>query len=172
MRHFVGFFILMGSITAANRIAGAGDSSAPASAGVPVRFTLDRPSYVTLVIDDGSGNRVRTLLSSARLPGGDSTVWWDGCDEGRRDSSGALVRHRVTAGTYHARGLVHDGVRMRYEFTVNNPGTPPWKTLNGSGGWLADHTPPADVLELPTGARAPEGKTRGPGSWSARARAR
>ncbi len=100
-------------------------------------------------------------MSRPRLPGGAQTIWWDGCNEGRRDASGAMVRRRVAPGTYEARGLVHDGIVMRYELTVNNPGTPPWKTLDGSGGWLADHTPAADIIELPRGTRAPQGKTNG-----------
>lgn len=157
----LGAAVLLGQLAADRTMTAAGEPPSLPRAGVPVRFTLERPAYATLVIDDAAGNRVRTLVSSVRLPSGENTAWWDGCDEGHRDPSGSLVRRRVDPGTYHVRGLVHDGIVLRYELTVNNPGVPPWKTLDRSGGWLADHTPPADILELPLGARAPQGKTAG-----------
>jgi hypothetical protein len=131
------------------RPAGFGPSSQPA--GIPVRFRLDRASTVTLIIEDAAGNRVRNLIAEARLPGGENTVWWDGYDDGEWDRGRNLVRHRVARGTYRVRGLAHGGIRMRYEFPVYSPGTPPWKTRDGSGGWLADHSPPADLLFLPEG---------------------
>lgn len=123
----------------------------PSRSGIPIRFRLDRESFVTLVVEDADGNRVRNLIAEARLPGGENTVWWDGYDDGEWDQRHNLVRRRVPPGTYRVRGLAHDGIRMRYEFSVDSPGTPPWKTRDGSGGWLADHSPPADVLFLPRG---------------------
>ena len=126
-----------------------GPSSNPG--GIPVRFRLDRPGNVTLVVEDAGGNRVRNLIGEARMPGGENTAWWDGYDDGEWDEAHNLVRHRVPPGNYRVRGLVHDGIRMRYQFSAYSPGTPPWKTKDGSGGWLADHSPPADVLFLPEG---------------------
>jgi hypothetical protein len=120
-------------------------------AAIPIRFRLDQERLVTLVVEDARGNRVRNLVAEARLPGGGNTVWWDGYDDGDWDRGHNLVRRRVPAGTYRVRGLAHSSIHMRYEFPVYSPGTPPWKTKNGSGGWLADHSPPADVLFLPTG---------------------
>ena len=131
----------------------------PHPAGIPIRFRLDRECLVTLVVEDAGGDRVRNLIAEARLPGGENTVWWDGYDDGDWDGDHNLVRRRVRAGTYRARGLAHDGIRMRYEFSAYSPGTPPWKTRDGSGGWLADHSPPADVLFLPGGG-APRSRGR------------
>ncbi len=37
---------------------------------IPVQFTLDAPGYVTLVIDDAKGNRVRNLVSDTWFRGG------------------------------------------------------------------------------------------------------
>lgn len=134
------------------------------SAGLPVRFVLDKPGYVTLVIEDTHGRRIRNLISETLLPAGENTVVWDGYDEGaRREGEGDpwehdLTRHRVPPGTYTVRGLVHDRLTLRYEFSVNSPGTPPWKTKDGSGGWLADHSPAGDILFLPAGTPAPNGK--------------
>jgi sugar lactone lactonase YvrE len=127
-------------------------------AGIPVRFRLDRPAFVTLVVEDAAGNRVRSLLAETRLPAGENTVYWDGYDDGTRGRKGKLIRRRVLPGTYRLRGLTHDGIRMFYEMTVDNPGSPPWATRDGSGGWLADHSPPADILWLPEGVPAPNGK--------------
>ena len=47
---------------------------------------------------------------------------------------------------------------MRYEMTVNSSGMPPWPTKDASGGWLADHSPPGDILCLSDGIRVPNGK--------------
>lgn len=128
--------------------------------GIPIRFRLDSPGLATIVIEDEAGNRVRNLVAEARLPSGEDVVWWDGFDEGERDSSGDLVRRRVAPGRYRARGLVHDGVHLRYEFPLYGPGDPPWKTKDGRGGWLADHSPPADVLYLPARSGSPYGGGR------------
>ena len=127
------------------------------SNGVPVHFTLDKPGYVTLVLEDARGNRVCNLLAETYLPAGPHTVVWDGYDVGEAGGKGGLVRHKVAAGTYHIRGLAHDRIQMRYEFSVNSPGSPPWFTTDGRGGWLADHSPPADALFLPAGNGSPYG---------------
>jgi hypothetical protein len=127
--------------------------SSTVCAGIPIRFRNNRECCVTVVIEDAEGNRVRNLVAETRLPAGENTVWWDGYDDGEWDRDHNLVRHRVRPGTYRVRGLAHDGIRMRYEFSVYSPGTPPWKTRDGSGGWLADHSPPADVLFLPDGGQ-------------------
>jgi hypothetical protein len=110
------------------------------------------------VIEDSKGNRVRNLIAETRLPGGQNTVYWDGYDDGTRTENGEVVRHRVPPGPYRVRGLTHDGLTLTYEMTVDNPGRPPWTTRDGSGGWLADHSPPGDILYLPGGVPAPNGK--------------
>lgn len=137
---------------------GPGAESKPANLGVPVRFHLETPSLLTLVIEDERGDRVRNLIAETPLPAGDHTISWDGYDDGSRDDKGDLTRRRVPAGTYHLRGLTHDGIRMVYEMAAYNPGRPPWATKDRSGGWLADHSPPADVLYLPQGILSPNGK--------------
>jgi hypothetical protein len=139
-------------------------AQAPA-AGIPITIDLPKAGMTTVVIEDARGNRVRNLVSELYLPAGRSVVTWDGYDEGVRSEAGEgdiwkhdLTRRRVGPGTYTIRGLVHDPLSLRYEFSVSSPGTPPWKTTDGTGGWLADHTPPADILYLPQGTPAPNGK--------------
>lgn len=128
-----------------------------ASAALPVRFRLDKAGYVTLVIEDAKGNRIRNLLGETYLPAGQHTVSWDGYDEGEIREGGDVLRHRVSLGTYRLRGLVHNKLHLCYEFSVYSPGSPPWNTKDGKGGWLADHSPPADVVFLPSGSGSPYG---------------
>ncbi len=49
----------------------------PKAGSIPVRFSLDAASYVTLVIEDASGNRVRNLIAETKLPAGDNLFYWD-----------------------------------------------------------------------------------------------
>ncbi|MDQ2799081.1 MAG: hypothetical protein M3Y13_05495 [Armatimonadota bacterium] len=147
--------LLLGSIAP-------GRAAAPGS--IPIIVTLPKAGLTTIVIEDAKGNRVRNLIAETPLPAGKTTLYWDGYDEGVRGGGNGdiweqgLTRHRVPPGTYTVRGLVHDRLALRYEFSVNSPGTPPWKTADGSGGWLADHSPAGDILCLPQGAPAPNGK--------------
>ncbi len=128
--------------------------------GILIPFTLDAPGYVTLVIEDDEGRRVRNLTAGARYPAGSHTIYWDGYDVGKavKYKTGNvgtrydIRRRRVAPGVYRVRGLVHEGLTMRYEMAVQSPGTPPWHTRDGSGAWLADHTPPNDIVFLPGGS--------------------
>ena len=130
---------------------------------IAVRFHLDEPGYVTLAIDDANGSRVRNLVSETRFPAGDNVAWWDGADDWGRDRDAAkhglyhIPAQPVAPGTYHARGLVHQGLDLRYEFSIYNSGNPAWETADTSGGWLTNHTPPQAVVFVP-GDKAPAGK--------------
>src|SRR5262249_31277033 len=86
-------------------------------------------------------------------------VWWDGLEETNTrivvipgkalyyQIDGALV----SAGEYRVRGLTRQAVTAKYKFAVySGDQSPPWKTTNGRGGWLADHTRPAAALFLPS----------------------
>ncbi len=133
----------------------AGGAEPPA--GVPVGFTLDRPGYVTLVIEDEQGRRINNLINDTFFEAGDHTIYWDGYDVGDkqgREENFEVRRHLAEPGTYRARGIVHDDVKLRYRASAQSPGTPPWKTGAGDGGWLADHTPPQSAMFLPAGTPA------------------
>ncbi len=132
-----------------------GSGIAVAGEGIPVAFTLRKPGFVTLVIDDADGRRICNLLNDTFFPAGNHAVWWDGYNAGDKQSKEDgfdVHRHRVAPGRYVARGLSHEDITLRYETAVQSPGDPPWHTPDGSGGWLADHTPPIDVLYLPGGS--------------------
>ncbi|MGI4791002.1 MAG: YncE family protein [Janthinobacterium lividum] len=137
----------------------AASSQSVSGTGIPVTFHLEKPGCVTLVAEDAqTGRRVANLLAETPLPAGDHRVVWDGFDAGMEVRGRGWVRRRVMPGTYRLRGLVHDSLHLRYEFPVYSPGTPPWKTPDGAGAWLADHSSPSAVLYLPPHSGSPYGK--------------
>jgi hypothetical protein len=130
---------------------------------IPIRFNLATPGFVTLVIDDANGNRVRNLVSDRWFEAGANTVWWDGTDDLSRNPDAAehgvylIPTHFVAPGSYRVRGIVHQAIDLRYEFSIYNAGHPAWETADTRGGWLTNHTPPSAVLFLPP-EKAPGGK--------------
>jgi len=130
---------------------------------IPVRFNLDAPAYVTLVIDDAQGNRVRNLVSDTLFQAGPNTVWWDGTDDLSRNPDAAthgvylIPTHFVAPGHYQVRGISHKTIDLHYEFSIYNGGHPAWETADHKGGWLTDHTPPQATLFVPA-EKAPGGK--------------
>lgn len=124
---------------------------------IPVRFKLDKPGYVTLVVEGMSGKRVRNLVSETFFPAGDNVVWWDGTDDLGRDVDAArhglyrIPTKFVVPGAYKVRGLVHDAISLNYEFPVYTGGNPPWSTPDHAGAWLSNHTPPQAALFVPAG---------------------
>jgi hypothetical protein len=125
---------------------------------IAVTFRLREPGFVTLAIDDADGRRVRNLVSETPFPAGANTVWWDGLDDLGRDPDAAahaiyhIPGRFVAPGRYAVRGLVRQAVDLRYEFTVYNPGRPPWHTKSRKSEWLTNHTPPGTLCFLPAGA--------------------
>jgi hypothetical protein len=124
---------------------------------IALPFRLARPGFVTLVIDDAAGNRVRNLVAETRYPAGDNIAWWDGLDDRGRDYD-AAEHHQyripgalVPPATYRVRGLVRDELSLTYEFSFYTNGKPPWETADGSGQWLGNHTPPQAAWFVPAG---------------------
>lgn len=130
---------------------------------LPVRFMLKEAGFVTLVIEDPAGRRVRNLVSETSFPAGDNVAWWDGTDDLGRDAEAA--RHGVyhvpgafvAPGAYRVRGLFGKAVSLHYEFPVYTAGRPAWNTEDHTGAWLANHTPPSSALFVPA-ERAPGGQ--------------
>ena len=112
------------------------------SGGIPFTFKLDKPAYLTLVVETPAGIRVRNLVAETLFPTGTNTLTWDGYDDDGR---------LIAPGDYRIRGLRHDGLRLTYEFSVNTPGNPPWFTKDHSGAWMADHSLPASAVFLREG---------------------
>lgn len=132
---------------------------------IPIRFHLEAPGYVTLVIEDVNGKRVRNLVSETSFPAGENVAWWDGLDDLGRDTKAAehalyhVPGKFVSPARYTVRGLVRPEIDLRYQFTAYNPGDPPWHTGDRASEWIANHSPPSAVLFVPEN-RAPvrEGK--------------
>ena len=143
--------------------AGTGSTPQLPNPPIPVHFTLNAPAYVTLVIDDAQGNRVRNLVSDTLYPAGSNTVWWDGSDDLGRTPDAAehgvyLIPTRFVApGRYQVHGLTHQAIDLHYEFSVYSAGHPAWSTTDGTGGWLTNHTPASGALFVPAN-KAPGGK--------------
>jgi hypothetical protein len=124
---------------------------------VPIRFHLDEPRTVTLVLEDTEGRRVRNLVGAGSFQAGDHTVWWDGMREDGVEElhvSGVARFNRqryavAQPGSYRVRGLSRGPLDLKFEFTPYTAGSPPWKTKDGSGGWFHDHSPPSDILWVP-----------------------
>ena len=134
--------LTLAAVTAALALTAPAAPAADGDGVLTVPFTLDAPAYVTLVIDDAEGRRVRNLIAETRFPAGPQAVVWDGFDDSGR---------RVEPGAYQVRGLRHEGFRLYYEFSVNSAGNPPWFTDDRSGAWMADHSLPAAAVFLPRG---------------------
>lgn len=108
----------------------------------PVTFNYTMPfdGFVTLVIENELGQRVKNLIGMAQRTGGPQVDSWDCTDE-----EGRLV----TPGNYRWRGLIHQGIEPVYEASFGSAGIPPWDTADNSGSWLSDHNPPVAVAAGP-----------------------
>ncbi|HEY3294147.1 MAG TPA: FlgD immunoglobulin-like domain containing protein, partial [bacterium] len=113
-----------------------------ADSQLELRYTLPSAGFVTLVIDDAHGRRVRNLIGAAPRGAGAHTELWDGADDQGQP---------VPAGPYRWRVLRHNGVGIEYLLSYGNPGTPPWATADSKGGWGADHTLPQAAITIPGG---------------------
>lgn len=130
-----------------------------APAGQPpiaIPFTLTKAGFVSLVIENNEGIRVRNLLAETWFPAGKNTMYWDGLDDLGRDRDAA--RHGlyhvpgkfVEPGKYRVRGIVRDSIKPFYEFATYSTGNPPWRTpTDHTGAWLANHTPPQAAVFVP-----------------------
>jgi hypothetical protein len=130
---------------------------------IPIRFKLPEEGFVTLVIEDSQGRRIRNLIAETKFAAGENTVWWDGMNDWQRDTEASrhglyhIPAQFVQPGAYQVRGLWRKQVNLRYEFSIYNAGSPAWETADSTGAWLANHTPPCAALFVP-GDRAPGSK--------------
>ncbi len=108
----------------------------------PVTFAITVPpghKFVTVVVDNEQGLRVRNLLDAVEVSklGGkaDATepqrlsVEWNGMNDDGQP---------MPDGTYRIRGCSHAGMKLVYEYSFLNPGSPPWE-LYPNSGWGGDH---------------------------------
>ncbi len=130
---------------------------------IPVKFVLNEPGFVTLVVEKHDGQRVRNLVSETYFPAGKNVVFWDGTDDLTRDTDAAkhgvyhIPARLVEPGEFRVRGLTRGAIEPRYEFSVYSAGSPAWNTPDKTGGWLSNHSPPQAAVFVP-GAKTPSGK--------------
>lgn len=134
------------------------DLAPPAERGVvPISFTLPQPGKATIQILDQDGAVVQNLVAGHPFASGDHTVRWDlsTLDDwspyAHPAGHDAPPTHDLAAaGRYRWRGLWHPGLSLGYRCTFNpvKPHGVGWITADRSGGWLADHTPPQDVVRV------------------------
>lgn len=133
------------------------DAEVPEGGGIPVKFTLKEPGFVTLVVEDAQGMRVRNLISETEFPAGENQVFWDGLDDLARDTKAAAFSAYhvpgkvVPVGEYTIRGLVRPKIGLTYELAPYTNGKPAWFTQDKASGWLTNHSPPQGLLFVPAG---------------------
>ena len=122
---------------------------------IAVPFTLPEAGWVTLVIEDAAGKRVRNLIADTWFDKGSHVVPWDGSDDLTRDPSAPshglyyIPTHFVAPGGYRVRGLYRKQIDVKYEQGVYTAGSTPWETADKAGGWLSNHAAPQAVLYVP-----------------------
>ena len=116
----------------------------PPDRPLPLAFTYTLPedTECTIQIFNEKNENVRMLVPQQQRLGGPNTERWDGCDD-----TGNLL----SAGTYTWRGIYHAPVKAEYRFSVHNAGQPPYPTVDGKGGWGADHGKPQAVCAFDDG---------------------
>lgn len=157
-KNWRGRAFLVGAVASLILVVNLTAADAPVHPPISIRFNLPEAGWVTLVIDDANGKRVRNLVAETRFEAGDNVVWWDGTDDLLRDPE--AYRHGVYSvpaefvkpGSYRVHGLYRKDINLRYEFSVYNAGNPAWETADRTGAWLANHTPPSAVLFVPESA--------------------
>lgn len=110
----------------------------------PLEFSYELPvaGEVTLQLVDEKKLVRRTLLAQQPRKAGPNTEKWDGLDDWGQP---------LEPGSYQLRGIVSDPIRGEYLFSLHNSGQPPYRTVDQSGGWGADHGEPASVSALADG---------------------
>ncbi|HEX3314847.1 MAG TPA: hypothetical protein VHR72_08160, partial [Gemmataceae bacterium] len=122
---------------------------------IAVPFTLPEAGWVTLVIEDEHGKRVRNLIADTWFDKGSHVVPWDGSDDLSRDPSAPshglyyIPTHFVAPGNYRVRGLYRKQIDVKFEQGVYTAGSTPWETADKTGGWLSNHAAPQAVLYVP-----------------------
>jgi hypothetical protein len=132
---------------------------------ITVTRTLPRAGYVTAVLEDTLGNTLLEVTSSefraagpqsfTFLPYKKDRVFYDLYDKISTNQDSVKnaglytwVDSVLTPGQYLFRLVLRDSIYSTFEGDPTQTGNPPWHTLDGKGGGLADHNPPMGVACL------------------------
>ncbi|HEY3417649.1 MAG TPA: FlgD immunoglobulin-like domain containing protein, partial [Armatimonadota bacterium] len=112
------------------------EASLQTRGGLAYRYTIPAEANVTLGVYDNQGHLLRWITRGAHRRAGTNVEYWDGLDQWGKP---------LAAGTYQVKGIAFPPVGLDYQFTIGNPGTPPWPTSDNKGDWLADESSPQGV---------------------------
>lgn len=108
-----------------------------------IKLNLPEKGIVSMAVDGTDGRRARNFPARLEMDAGEHAVGWD-----LKDEAGGFV----SPGSYTWKAITHPGLKLTYEMTpypnieMVAKGNSPWLNgKSGSGGWLADHTPPRAV---------------------------
>ena len=107
------------------------------SGAIPVKLEVPADAKAfTLVIEDGTGARVRNLLGD-----GDPELYGIGVKDGKRTVEVAWdglddAGKPVEPGNYQIRGLSRGAITAEYDMCFHNPGTPPCGSTKPSSSHL------------------------------------
>jgi hypothetical protein len=99
----------------------------------PVTYHMPEDGQLSLGLYDKDGELIRWLVQDEFRRAGDHREVWNGFDQWER---------KVVPGTYTVKGICHAPLKLDYLLTVDNPGQPPWPTVDGHGDWLSDEGNP------------------------------
>jgi hypothetical protein len=92
-------------------------------------YQLPYAADVSLGVFDQQGRLLRYLAKNESRSANTNVESWDGLDQW-----GELI----PSGDYTLKGVYHKPLKIKYLMSAVNPGTPPWWTADGKGGWLSD----------------------------------
>lgn len=138
-----------------------GGEPALAAGVVPITFSLPQPGKVSIQILNEQDEVVEHLLTGHDFPAGENTAWWDlrtlhdywppfvPAADHATDLFPGLPK-MAPPGAYRWRGIWHPGLSLHYRhsyYPLKQHGIA-WITADTTGGWLADHAPPQDVVRV------------------------
>lgn len=117
-------------------------ASVPAKAGVPIDFEMPFDGAATIQVRDAEGRVVANPVTDQKFSRGKQRVMWNLTD---------LMGNPISdPGAYTWRGVAIPPLRLEYRHSYYPLGLPKdrrtWKTVDKTGGWLADHDPPRGVV--------------------------
>jgi hypothetical protein len=111
-----------------------------------IQFDLPEKRIVSMGVDGPDGRRVRNFPARLEMDAGAQAVAWD-----LKDDNGGFVM----PGSYTWKAITHPGLALKYEMTpypniemVTKENSPWLNGVSGSGGWMADHSPPRAVCAV------------------------
>jgi hypothetical protein len=120
------------------------EAGVPAEKPLPLEFAYDLPEdgQITLQLFDENKMVRRILVAQGDRRAGRNIERWDGMDDHGQP---------LTPGAYTMKGIIHQPITGKFQFSAHNSGQPPYPTDDGKGGWGADHGDPTGCSAIPGG---------------------